>query len=133
MFPRIRDIIDGVGARLRVSVDAYPAGALIVIEDPAGPDASRIMLDAYGTELLSGYIMSARLALPYGLPDEFTEGAFASRFRLVCEPLPEIVITQSEGRSFTISAAFWDKLYAELCMVMAHTRRLSRKHSLRLH
>jgi hypothetical protein len=124
VFPRIRDIIDGVGTRLRVSVDAFPAGALTVIEDPGAPATSRILLDPYGTELLGGYIMSARLALPFGLPDEFSEGAFAARFQLVCEPEPAIVITQSEGRSFIISAPFWDKLYAELCMVIAHTRRL---------
>lgn len=133
MFPRIRDIVDGVGARLRVSVDAYPVGALTVIEDPVQPETSRILLDPYGTELLGGYIMSARLALPFGLPDEFSEGAFAARFRLVCDPDPAIVITQSEGRSFTISAPFWDKLYAELCMVIAHTRRLRPEPSLRLH
>lgn len=133
MFPRIRDITDNVGSRLRVSVDAYPAGALIVLEDPAGPEQARVMLDAYGTELLGGYIMSARLALPFGLPDEYTEGSFASRFSLVCEPTPEIVIVQAEGRSFTIPAAFWDKLYAELCMVVAHTRRMTRKEVVRLH
>lgn len=118
---------------MRVSVDAYPAGALIVIEDPAEPETSRIMLDAYGTELLGGYIMSARLALPFGLPDEFSEGAFAARFRLDCEPTPSIVITQKGGRAFTIAAPFWDKLYAELCMVVAHSRRLGRAETVRLH
>lgn len=133
MFPRIRDIVDGVGERLRVSVDAYPAGALTVIEDPGHPDASRILLDGYGTELLGGYIMSARLALPFGLPDECTEGAFAAHFRLVCNPDPAIVITQAQGRSFTISAPFWDKLYAELCMVIAHARRLRPEAPVRLH
>lgn len=133
MFPRIRDIIDGVGTRLRVSVDAFPAGALTVIEDPGAPATSRILLDAYGTELLGGYIMSARLALPLGLPDEFSEGAYAARFRLVCEPEPAIVITQAEGRSFTITAPFWDKLYAELCMVTAHSRQLRPERSARLH
>jgi hypothetical protein len=133
VFPRVRDIIDGVGTRLRVSMDAYAAGALIVIEDPAAPGASRIVLDAYGTELLGGYIMSARLALPYDLPDEYTEGAWAARFRLVQSPEPAIVIAQDEGRTFTIAAPFWDRLYAELCMVVAHTRRLTPRESVRVH
>jgi hypothetical protein len=133
VFPRVRDIIDTLGARLRVSIDAHPGGALIVLEDPAGSEDERIMLDPYGTELLGGYIMSARLALPSGLPDEYSEGPFSSRFQLVCEPVPRIVITQQHGRRFTIAAPFWDKLYAELCLVIAHSRSLSRALEMRLH
>lgn len=133
LFPRIRDIVDHVGTRLRVSIDACPDGALTVIEDPARPGTPRVLLDACGTELLGGYIMSARLALSSGLPDEFTAGAFAASFHLAHDPEPAIVIRQPDGGRFAIPATFWDKLYAELCMVIAHSRRFDREPTVRLH
>jgi len=133
VFPRIREIVDGVGARLRVSMDACPTGALIVLEEPGDPRKPHIILDAYGTELLGGYIMSARLALPTGLPDEEMDGSFPSTFKLVSSPEPAILILQRDGRKLRINSCFWDKLYGELCMVLAHTRDRSRQSAGLLH
>ncbi len=133
VFPRIREILDGSGGRLRVSVDALPTGAVMLLEQPGASGAPRVMLDAYGTELLAGYIMSARLASGSDLPDEFMDGLYASRFQLVHDAASAILITQGAGQEFAIEARYWDKLYAELAMVLAHTRDLSRRHPARVH
>lgn len=131
VFPRVREIVDSLGTRLRVSVEACPGGPLTLIEDPHQP--ARVLLDAYGTELLGGYIMSARLSLPCGLPEESTAGAFAATFELSRGPDAAIVVHQAEGCRFAIPASVWDKLYAELCIVVAHGRRFDREESVRLH
>jgi hypothetical protein len=58
VFPRIREIVDPFGLRLRVTVDAHPSGALVKLERPDVAGSSQLLLDAYGAELLSGYIMA---------------------------------------------------------------------------
>ena len=85
MFPRIREITDAFGGKLRVSVEEHPSGALVVLERPDMKDRPRILLDGYGTDILAGYIMSARLAVPHGLPDEHVDGTFGTRFELGLE------------------------------------------------
>lgn len=128
MFPRVREITDAMGARLRITVEEHPAGALIVLERPDQRHHERALLDHYAAEVLWGYIMSARLALPGDLPEERTEGAFQTRLCLRHEPSVALVITQPcMERPFAISATFWDRLYAELCMVNAHARELTRR------
>ncbi|WP_204350272.1 hypothetical protein, partial [Klebsiella pneumoniae] len=77
MFPRIREITDAFGGRLQVSVEEHPSGALVVLERPDMAGRPRVMLDGYGVDILSGYIMSARLAVPHDLPDEHIDGMFA--------------------------------------------------------
>lgn len=134
MFRRIREIVDPQGRRLRISVDVLAGQAVTLLELPAAAKtAARVMLDPYGTELLGGYIMSARLALPHGLPDEVVEGGFTTRFALVRKPRTSIRVTQGAGDAFDIPEAFWDKLYAELCMVCAHARQLGRHAGISLH
>ncbi len=134
VFPRIREIVDESGQRLRVSVDVDRGGALVTLELPDGPDTPRVVLDPYGAELLGGYLMSARLALPHGLPDEDVERGLARRLRLVVAPSPLIEVIQGMAASpFRIPAQYWDKLYAELCLVVAHTRDLAWRAPLRVH
>lgn len=88
----------------------------------------RALLDGYGAEVLAGYVMAARLALPQGLADECMGGAFPSRLRMVHKPGVALVITQAGlERPFTISSTFWDRLYAESCIVLAHARELGRR------
>jgi len=127
MFSRIREITDPYGMMLRVSVEPHPVGALVSLERSDQTDQPGVVLDCYGAEVLSGYIMAARLAVPNPLPEERCGGRFPSQLRLTQAPDTLIEIHQGEfGRHFEIPALFWDKLYAELCMVVAHARELGR-------
>jgi len=128
VFPRVREITDALGSRLQVSVDTHASGALVSLELPDQRGRPSVRLDGYGSEVLWGYIMSARLALPGGLPEERVGGAVPSRLSLVREPRVAIVMTQADlERPFEIPATFWDRLYAELCVVNAHARALGRR------
>lgn len=123
MFPRIREIVDQSGGRLRVKLAADQGGALITLQHSDWSDAVGVVLDPASAELLGSFIMSARLALPHGLPDEDSQRGLARRFRLVVEPSPRIEVLQgSADDPFDIPHCYWDKLYAELCLVVAHTR-----------
>lgn len=134
MFPRIREIVDETGERLRVSVAVDQAGALVALEHPVRPGGRQLVLDPTEAELLAGYLMSARLALPTGLPDEIMEQGLVRCFRLVLEPDPHVEVSHAAGQTpFRIPARYWDKLYAELCLVVAHTRHLDRHIALRIH
>lgn len=134
MFPRIREITDPFGMMLRISVEPHPVGALVALERSDQADRPKVLLDCYGAELLSGYIMAARLALPDALPEESCGGRYPSQMRMTQDPKTSIEIRQSElGHLFEIPAPFWDKLYAELCMVLAHARELSRGSAQRVH
>lgn len=128
MFPRIREIIDAGGGRLRVSVEAHPSGALVLFDRPDRPQYPQLALDGYGVEVLCGYIMAARLALPNDLPDETVDGAFASRFSLTHTDKVALVLRQSgASATFEIPPQFWDLLYAELSVVIAHSRESGRR------
>ncbi len=133
LFPRIREITDAFGSRLRVSVEEHPSGALIVIERPDVTGRPRVLLDGYGVDVLAGFIMSARLSVPHPLPDEHVEGMFTTRFDLGLEPAATIGIVQPGGIDLRIPAPFWDRLYAELCLVSAHARELARRAEARVH
>jgi len=134
VFPRIREITDAFGGCLRVSVEAHPSGALVCFERPDRQRYPKAVLDGYGAEVLCGYIMAARLALPNPLPDETVDGAFASRFSLTHTDKASLLLTQkSKGRIFEIPPQFWDRLYAELSLVSAHSRELGRRTTQLLH
>jgi len=133
LFPRIREITDAFGGRLRVSVEEHPSGALVVLERPDLTGRPRVLLDGYGVDVLSGYIMSARLSVPHELPDEHVDGMFGTRFRLGLEPVASLALTQSGAGAMDIPAPFWDRLYAELCLVAAHARELGRRAEARVH
>lgn len=91
------------------------------------------VLDPFGAELLGSYLVSARLALPHGLPDEDTHRGLARRFRLVVKPDPMVEVSQGGANLFPIPARYWDRLYAELCLVVAHTRDLGTRRPARIH
>lgn len=133
MFPRIREITDAFGSRLRISVEEHPSGALVVIERPDIGGRPRILLDGYGVDVLSGFIMSARLSAPHVLPDEHVDGLFQTRFRMIVEPAAALTLSQSDHPALDIPAPFWDRLYAELCLVAAHARELTRRAEARVH
>lgn len=133
MFPRIREITDAFGGRLRVSVEEHPSGALVVLERPDLAGRPRVLLDGYGVDILGGYIMSARLSVPHPLPDEHVDGTFATRFALGLEPSATLSLSQDGAAALEIAAPFWDRLYAELCLVAAHARELARRAEARVH
>lgn len=134
MFPRIREIVDQNGERLRVSVTVDVAGPLIKLEHPVQSDGPWVVLDPGGAELLGSYLMSARLALPLGLPDEIMQQGLVCRFRLVVAPAAFVEVTLgSRGAPFHIPMRYWDKLYAELSLAVAHTRNLARHSPVRIH
>ena len=127
MPSRIRELTDPFGLRLRVSVERHPKGALVALERHDITGAPRVLLDGYGAELLSGFIMAGRLALPHPLPDERCAGAFPFVLSLTHEPKVSIRIRQDgDGETLEIPAPFWDKLYAELCLVIPHAREFTR-------
>jgi hypothetical protein len=133
LFPRIREITDAFGGKLRVSVEEHPSGALVVLERPDLKDRPRVLLDGYGTDVLAGYIMSARLAVPHPLPDEHIDGTFGTRFELGLDPVAALALSQEGDARLEIPAPFWDRLYAELCLVAAHARELGRRAEARVH
>lgn len=134
VFPRIREITDAFGARLRVSVEAHPTGALVVFDRPDRAHYPRAVLDSYGAEVLCGFIIAARLAVPNTLPDEVVDGPFPSRFSLAFEDKVAVtMVGKRGGERFELPAPFWDRLYAELCVVIAHARELTRRSAGHVH
>lgn len=133
-FPRIREIADPYGEVVRISVEPHPGGALILIDRPNAPQSGQVMLDAYGADILLGYIMSARLAVPGTMPEEEIGGAFPTRFQLESEPEAAVIIDQlNADEPLRIVLALWDRVYAELCIVCAHARELGRGRQSYLH
>ena len=133
-FPRIREIADPFGDVVRISIEPQPRGALIVIDQPEGFHTGKVMLDAYGVDVLLGYIMSARLAVPGEMLEEEIGGAFPTRFQLDPEPSAAIIIDQiNDEEPFRIAAPLWDRVYAELCLVCAHAREFDRRRPAPLH
>ena len=134
IFPRIREIADPYGEVVRISVEPHPRGALVLIDRPDAEEAGKVMLDSYGADILLGYIMSARLAVPGMMPGEEIGGAFPTRFQLEPEPDAAIIIDQiNDEEPFRISAVLWDRAYADLCIVCAHARELTRQWQPHLH
>lgn len=132
-FLRIREIADAFGARLQTRVEGHQTGALLVIERPDLAGRPRITLDGYGAEVLSGYIMSARLAAPQVLPDEQADGPYATHFGMGTEPCAALRLTQPRDATLEIPTPFWDRLYAELCLATAHMRELDRRIGAQVH
>jgi hypothetical protein len=124
---RIREITDPFGMRLRISIHPDPGGALIALERSDVAGTPRVLLDGYAGELLSGFIMAARLALPHPLPEESSDGSFGAQLRLTHEPKVAIEVRQPQAKqAIDIPAPFWDKLYAELCLALPHARQYGR-------
>ena len=134
IFPRVREIADPYGEVVRISVEPHPGGALVLIDRPDAPQAGKAMLDGYGADVLLGYIMSARLAVPGTMPEEEIGGLFPARFQLEPEPDAAIIIDQiNDEEPLRIAAALWDRVYADLCIVCAHARELGRRRQAYLH
>ena len=133
-FPRIRELADPFGDVVRISVEPRPGGALVVLERPGAVQPDKVMFDIYGAEILLGYLMSARLAVPGEMPEEEIGGTFPTRFQLDPQPESAVIIDQlNDDPPFRIAEILWDRLYAELCLVCAHARELDRRQQAYLH
>lgn len=134
MFPRIREIVDPFSRRLRLAIERHPAGALVTLDRPDVAGTPRVTLDGYGVDVVAGFVMAARLALPDQLADEQVDGRFPATLSLVRTPAAAIRIRQEEMDGHVeIPAPAWDKLYAELCLVSAHARELGRRRAEHVH
>lgn len=124
---RVRDIIHRSGRRVRLVLEqAQPGeGPVIRLVDPECP-AGQILLDVYGTELLAGFLMSARLAKPGELADEGCHGDYPLRLRLGASGNRAVVALAQSGAELLLHSALWDRLYTELLLVVAHGRHLGR-------
>ncbi|MGN6376104.1 MAG: hypothetical protein ACTHMG_11180 [Sphingomonas sp.] len=125
-FSRAREIIDATGLRLQVALQSSPGGAVIRLHRPDVEGEPLVLLDAYGAELLSGYLMAARLAVPGALPAEEIAGSGGVRLQLVSEPVTRIDILCAGQAVLAIPAGMWDRLFAELCIIGAHARAWAR-------
>lgn len=124
---RIRELADDRGTILRISIDQWRAGAAILLERRDLPGNPHVILDTYGAELLSGFIIASRLALPDGLDPEWVTGDFGTEFQLHHEDPPTILLRQpGNRRQIWLPMDFWDRLYAELGLVLPHARALGR-------
>ncbi len=120
---RIRLLSDARGRTLRISTDRYLDHAVIVLERPDDTGAEAVMLDTEGAELIAAYIMAARIASPGSLAPECWESAFPASVKLLDGAGDVITVGQPPGNDrLDIPAAFWDRLYAELCLVIPRTR-----------
>lgn len=134
IFPRIREISDSFGTTIRVSVEPDPTGALVVIDRLDRKEQPKVVLDSYGADILLGFIMSVRLAVPGEMTLEEIDGRFPTRFGLECGREPAILVDQlhSDG-PFRIPASLWDRTYADLIIVCAHAREMVRRKETRIH
>lgn len=116
-----------------MSVAPHPGGAVVGLERCDQSHRPAVLLGLYGAELLGAFLLAARLSLPEPMPDEASGGPFPARFHLVCGPRARIVIEQDEAFPLTIEAPLWDRLYAELCLALAHGRDLARRAGASVH
>ncbi|WP_242139703.1 MULTISPECIES: hypothetical protein [unclassified Sphingomonas] len=122
-LPRVREIIDALGLRLRLRAERHPAGTRVVMQRPDAPGQPHATLDLYGAEVLWGFLLSARLAVPDVLPDEQIFGMWSATLRLAVDPVSRIEIDTSQSRQpLSIPCTLWDRLFAELCLILAHGR-----------
>ena len=120
-------------------VDLFPLGVSIAEKEIAArnvEEATRIvgLLDESSPGSYTVQKLKSRLAATQGLPEEYVDGPFATSFRLEVEPCSMLALNQGPARQdLEIPAPFWDRLYAELCLVGAHARELARRAGSHVH
>jgi hypothetical protein len=133
LFSRIRDIEDNSGTclriSLRISLSITPAASTVTLERRDLDHHPSVRLSLYGAEVLNGFIMAARLSVPKPLPDETTGSPYPAHFQLDCDQGTRVLIEQEDRFPLSIDARLWDRLYAELCLVLAHGREHSQQHT----
>jgi hypothetical protein len=124
MAMRITDIVHDSGRRLRVGLDRSGDETMILqLSDPLSP-CEPVLLDLYGSELLAGFVMNARLTAGGFLREERCGGLFGCRLRLLSGAGAAIELVQHRSR-LLVPDVLWDRLYAELTLALAHGRHAS--------
>ena len=123
---RVRDIIHRDGRRIRIALAPREGGdgPLIRLSDPNRANGGTIMLDLYGADLLAGFLMSARLSKLGELSDERCNGDCPLRLRLSAVGGEARIELDQLGQRLVVGRPLWDRVYAELQMVLAHGRHL---------
>lgn len=121
---RVRDIIHRDGPRLRLSLAPGEGGTgpLLRLSDPAWVACGFILLDLYATELLAGFLMSARLSAVGELADEQCNGDYPLCMRLSAKGGEARIELEQLGERLVVGRKLWDRLYAELQLSLAHGR-----------
>lgn len=130
---RVREIIDALGSRVRIGVERHPFGGLVTLERPDRRGCPRVLLDTYGAEILSAYIMSARLSADRPLAEEVVAGTYPLRIQLDHQPAPLLRLVDASETRLELPAPVWDRLYAELNIAVAHVREFDRRSVAGLH
>ncbi|OWK28322.1 hypothetical protein [Sphingomonas mucosissima] len=130
---RVREIIDALGSRVRIGVERHAFGGLVTLERPDRRGCPRILLDIYGAETLTAYIMSARLSADRPLTEEIVTGAYPMRVELEHQPAPLLRLVDAAEVRLDLPAPLWDRLYAELNVALAHVREMDRRSTAHLH
>lgn len=130
---RVREIIDALGSRVRIGVERHAFGGLVALERPDRRGCPRVLLDIYGAEILSAYIMSARLSADRALAEEVVAGAYPLHIQLDHQPAPLLRLVDADDTRLELPAPIWDRLYAELNIAVAHVRELDRRSAVALH
>ena len=125
---RVRDIIhrDGRRLRLRFSAGESGYGPLLRLGDPGRADPATVILDLYAAELLSGFLMSARVTPIGELPEESCLGDYPLAMRLRARGGEIRIELVQGGEGLQIPKVLWDRLYTELQLVLAHARHFAR-------
>lgn len=125
-LPRIRELVDATGLRLRVTLQAQAGEPVVLIARPDLDTDQVVRLDLAAADVLCGYLLAARLSGRQQLADEETLGRRPALFSLEHEPIARVEIRAHvlDGEPVSIPATLWDRLYAELCIVAAHGRAL---------
>ncbi|MFN7400391.1 MAG: hypothetical protein ACK5SX_15340 [Sandaracinobacter sp.] len=119
-FPRRRDFKDAFGDCLSISTEAHGDHLLVELDRPDVVGQLPVRLDAYGAELLCGYLLSAGRAFPRRLGDELIDGGFPARLRVVPEPCSAVRIQPLAcTECLDIPFAAWDWVSAEMSLVVA--------------
>ena len=122
IFSRSREIIDAFGLRLQLRAERHPGAMSVTFARPDLSGRPHLTLDQYGADVLAGFVMSARLAGKGDLPDEHLAGPHGIVLRLVRDPVSAILVEKPSGPALAIPSGLWDRLFAELCIILAHGR-----------
>lgn len=118
-FPRRRDFRDPFGDCLSITTEAHGDHLLVELDRPDVSGQLPVRLDAYGAELLCGYLLSAGRAFPRRIGDELIDGGFPARLRVVPEPFSAVRIQPLAcAECLDIPFAAWDWVGAEMSLVV---------------
>ncbi|GAA4032957.1 hypothetical protein GCM10022281_10890 [Sphingomonas rosea] len=124
---RLRELSCGIRHRLRLALEATATGEppLVRLGLPAEVGGPSVLLDLYGAELLSGFLLSARVAGAGLVAPEEGLGDYPFSLRLTRAGEEGVIEIVQGAEKLAVVQPLWDRLYAELLLVLAHGRHLA--------